>query len=200
MSDLVTLLQRQGVTGDLALELLERKSKTPSLQGLVVGGRYVSLDAKIDTSRVNAMLDSGVPPAANTDREFLMGSENGRQFQSRPEVGNAYKAVTEREGGSVTGKKYISQLARYPGDPEAWVSGRGDVAKILEQRGWGCDGAVKTKVRERDTPPSPGPEVAEDIVERETHKALEGQTVTKKEYLDTKEKVKNKIKPKWKKK
>ncbi len=197
--DLLSHLLRQGIPNDLAQELLQRKQNTPSLQGVVVQGRYVSLVPRGDGAKVNAMLESGVPPAANTDREFLMGSENGRQFQNRPEVGNQYKKVTESLGGSVQGKKYISQLARFPGDPEAWVSGRGDVQKVIDERGWGCDGAVKAKVREAESPPVPGPEVADDIVERETHKELEGQTVKKKEYLDTKEKVKNRLKPHWKK-
>lgn len=106
------------------------------------------------------MLALQSPPMSNTDREFLEGS--GEQFAKTPHMGDYYKSVAERHGKNVKGMKYISGLARFPGDPDAFVTGRGDVQRVCEARGWDCDGSVKVKGRK----PEPiGPyRVADDIV------------------------------------
>jgi hypothetical protein len=106
------------------------------------------------------------PPQSKTDREFLMGCCNGNQFEGREREGEYYKAVAEAHGQSVKGKKYLSSLARFPGDPEAWVDGRGDVERVLDKHGWGCDGTVKREVRNVGEPGG-GPAVAPHLVEEE---------------------------------
>lgn len=106
------------------------------------------------------MLALQSPPMSNTDREFLEGT--GEQFSKTPGMGDFYKRVAERHGQNTKGKTYISGLARFPGDPEAWVTGRGDVKRVCEQRGWDCDGSVKVKGVKPDTS---GPyRVADDLV------------------------------------
>lgn len=150
-------------------------------------------------SAFDRMVMNGRPPASVTDKEFMVGTENGRQFQKRPEVGNFYRRVAEREGQNIKGKKYISQLARYPGDPEAWVSGRGDVQARCDERGWGCDGSVKVKAKEAEEAAKPV-DVAPDILEREVLKAKEGKTMTKRQAEDLTHAVKEKLTPSWKKK
>jgi hypothetical protein len=145
---------------------------------------------------IDQMIVSCRPPKSNTDVEFLAGSENGRQFQGRPEQGDFYRRVAEKRGQNVKGKKYLSQLARYPGDPEAWVSSRGDVQKVLEERGWGSDGSVNVKNRPRGEAPKPV-DVAEDILERETTRAaLPG--MKPKERADLRERVRKRLKPSYK--
>ena len=154
---------------------------------------------RLDSLRpVDRMLVSGTPPSSKTDREFLMGTENGRQFQHRPEIGNYYRSVAEKRGQRVQGKKYISQLARFPGDPEAFVSGRGDVQKVCEQRGWGSGGLVDAKVRPREEAAQPV-DVASDIVDREVAKVPGYRALNKKQKREVKEKVKSRLKPSWKK-
>ncbi len=147
---------------------------------------------------VDRMLVTGVGPYLNTDSTFLEGTENGRQFQNRPEQGDFYAQVAKKHGQNVKGKKYLSQLARFPGDPEAFVSSRGDVQKVLEARGWGSDGAVNVKARQVDVKPAAPVEVADDIVHRETQSDLDGQTLTIKEYKEKFARTKEKIKPKYK--
>lgn len=88
------------------------------------------------------MLARQQPPCAVTDATFLRGNDNGSQFQDNPDRGDYLKRVAEEGGQMVKGKKYLAQLARFPGDPEAWVDGRGDVERVCRKRGWGCDGAV----------------------------------------------------------
>lgn len=116
--------------------------------------------------RLAEMLALQRPPQSNTDREFLMGRCNGSQFEGREREGDLYRSVAEAHGQDVSGKVYLGGLARFPGDPEAWVSGKGDVERVLDRRGWGCDGLVKREARGEGPPPQ-GPAVAPHLVEDE---------------------------------
>jgi hypothetical protein len=88
------------------------------------------------------MFALATPPQARTDSTFLSGNCNGSQFEHVPGRGDYLKEIAEARGQSVTGKVYKAGLARYPGDPEAWVSGRGDVERVARARGWGVEGDV----------------------------------------------------------
>lgn len=66
--------------------------------------------------------------------------------------------------GEESGKLYISQLARYPGDPRAYVSNASDVRRIAEEDNLTVDGAVNVK-RSRDVEPTPDIAIADDIVD-----------------------------------
>ena len=100
------------------------------------------------------MFALGAPPGCMTDAVFLEGHCNGNQFEKTPAHGDELRRVAESQGQSTTGKVYLGGLARYAGDPEAWVNGRSDVKRVCEQRGWGADGAVSVAVKgERRLPP-----------------------------------------------
>lgn len=96
--------------------------------------------------RLQDMLRSRTPPMANTDREFLAGHCNGNQFEGQDVLADQYRQMAHQGGVDVTGKVYLSGLARFPGDPEAWVNGKGDAQKVLEARGWGASGLIKREV------------------------------------------------------
>jgi hypothetical protein len=115
------------------------------LNGRVVSPEEFSAGCE-DTLR--AMLESRQGPSLMTDAVFLEGRGGGcyDQFDGNEAMGNYYRRVAESHGQDVTGKWYLSSLAAFPGDPRAWVSGRGDVAKVLEERGWGGEGAVSRPV------------------------------------------------------
>lgn len=108
---------------------------------------YIDCRQKGTSHNLAEMFALGQAPMANTDREFLEGRENGRQFEKNPELGDFYRREAEARGADVTGKVYLSGLAAFPGDPRAWVSGRGDVRRLCEDRGWGCEGSVSVPVR-----------------------------------------------------
>ena len=128
------------------------------------------------SARLAEMLALGAPPMSNTDREFLEGRCNGNQFDGGPlrqDIGDRFRKVAEAAGQSVKGKVYIGGLARFPGDPHAWVSDRGDVKRIVEGRGWKCEGSVEVnngsfalersaEFRERKPAPGPGLDRDED--------------------------------------
>jgi hypothetical protein len=51
-------------------------------------------------------------------------------------------AAAAAAGVDTNGKRYLSGLARYPNDPEAWVSDLSDVGRVVRERGWNCEGAL----------------------------------------------------------
>lgn len=113
----------------------------------------------------------GCPPQVVTDATFMRGTANGAQFEKTPYIGDGYKKLAARHGVNVKGKKYFSSLARFPGDPEAWVDSRGDVARLIAKRGWKCDGSVKVNaIRNDQEPEQVG--LADDIVQDEVAKVL----------------------------
>ena len=106
------------------------------------------------------------PGVAGTDAIFLQGHVNGNQFERQPEVGTHLRRMAEARGVDTSGKVYLSGLAAYQGDPEAWVSGRGDLLRVVSRRGWNCSGAVNHR-SPTGVSDGPGPDIplADDIVE-----------------------------------
>jgi len=133
---------------------------------------YEGMRRKGESHRMAEMLALQCPPMSDTDREFLEGHCNGNQFEKTLGLGNYYGRVAKEQGFSTTGKVYLSGLARYPGDPEAWVSGKGDVKRVIEQRGWSCRGAVNIKGEVK--PPSGGG-IASSLVTEKVAEMVEQQ-------------------------
>ena len=122
------------------------------------------------TPKMADMLASRCPPGTNnTDRAFLEGWGHTDQFEGdRSGYGERVRAVAAAAGVSTTGKRYLPSLAKYQGDPEAWVSDLGDVRRVCAKNGWGCPEAG-VRQRENDQPGLDDKpyEVAPDIVQRE---------------------------------
>lgn len=139
-------------------------------------------------------------PHLTTDASFLQGHCNGSQFAVNPILGDRYRDDAKAKGVDTTGKVYMHALADFPGDPRAWVSGRGDVQKVCEERGWGCSGAVNVK-RRFETRKAEAAPVADDIVARHVEEEIqahpEPQALDREEVT---EKVRKKLTPKWGKK
>lgn len=110
-----------------------------------VQAAYERMRAEGTSHRLAEMFALQQPPMSCTDREFLEGHCNGSQFAGQEHVGDYYRSVATAAGQDVTGKVYLSGLAAYPGDPQAWVSGRGDVERVVRQRGWSAEGLVNVK-------------------------------------------------------
>lgn len=144
--------------------------------------------------RLQEMFSSGRGPYLQTDSVYLEGVDNEDFYQKR---------LARQHGVAVTGKRYISQLARFPGDPQAFVSGRGDIQKICEQRGWGCEGAVKVKKQgPKKEPVFGGNDVADDILNEQVDKIVAQEPAAKRHLVDRrelKEQVRDKLKPRKKK-
>jgi hypothetical protein len=122
------------------------------------------------SERLAEMLALQSPPMSKTDKEFLENHVNGNQFEKVPQYGDALKSIAAEAGVDTTGQIYLEQLARFPGDPEGWVSDRGDVKRRLEQRpGWSSKGMVDHQ-GEAQAPKEV--EIAEDLVQNEVAEIL----------------------------
>lgn len=156
-------------------------------------------DAIAARERLEAMFASRQAPQSKTDREFLRGHCNGNQFEEHQGLGDYYERVARAHGVDPKGKVYLGSLAEYPGDPRAWVDGRGDVQRVVEERGWQCSGAVNVKARE----PLDGPKevgVAPDIVAAKVQDHLAALDPRERKAVDTvelSEKVAEELKPHW---
>jgi hypothetical protein len=122
------------------------------------------------TPRLAAMLATKSFPGFSSDDTFMKGGKSGEQFATNPGMYGHFAAMAEAEGVSVCGRKYMHGLARFPGDPEAWVAGKADVLRILQERGWSSTGAVEYTPPEPSTDPNEGEyRVAVDILDRAFH-------------------------------
>lgn len=148
--------------------------------------------------RFRDMLDSGRAPGCMTDSVFLAGlSTNGSQFEGQENVGDYYKTVAKAAGVDVQGKTYLSTLAERPGDPKAWVTGRGDVQRVLEERGWSGEGAVNVKARRDRAKPQPVG-IADDIVQEHVERRIAADPgLAEKPMEEVREQVRDEIKPHW---
>jgi hypothetical protein len=106
-------------------------------------------------SKLKDMLREGRAPYGSSDGTFLIGKWGNVPATARKKA--------ESLGASVNGRPYFSGLARFHGDPEAFVDSKDDIRKLCERRGWSCEGAVNVKAREVE--PKAGPVLAPDIVE-----------------------------------
>ena len=137
--------------------------------------RYWTMRIEGESHKMAEMLATkSFPGSKGTDRTFWQGREfGGGQFRDRPLIGKHHLALADKAGVSVVGKVYNGTLARYPGDPEAWVSDLGDVKRRCEERGWGCEGAITVKAAPAgDAEPQPY-RVADDLVERYVDEAID---------------------------
>lgn len=154
--------------------------------------RYEAMRATGQSHRFAEMAALRVFPGVMTDSVFLEGHCNGSQFAGQEKIGDHYRKIAEDAGQDVKGKVYISGLAQFPGDPRAWVDGRGDVKRLCEERNWSCDGAVS-----HDAPVLPAKEVGLDtqLVTKEVDQLMKQYPEMKREEVA--EDVWNMRKPHW---
>lgn len=121
------------------------------------------------------MFATRTTPLAKTDDTFFRGWQGtgGEQFGVDHQfVQDAYLGEAKRHGVSTNGKKYMHGLAEYPGDPRAWVGTRGEMVRLLEERGWGCE-QLGVKPR-NDSAPPPAPAIADDVRDELVGRYLNG--------------------------
>jgi hypothetical protein len=105
------------------------------------------------------------PGTGGTDRAFLQGTGSGGDLDRtlepiRKRRMARYKQLTGRK--MPDNARYFTQLARFPGDPQAVVSDRGEMKRRLEQGGHGCeDFGIK---RAESPPPDDTPKLDEKLV------------------------------------
>lgn len=158
---------------------------------------YIAMRLDGASHRLAEMIALGKPPMSDTDREFLAGHCNGNQFEGEEWVGDLYQKQALAAGVDPKGKIYLSGLARFPGDPEAWVNGKSDAKRVCEQRGWGAEGAIK--VTPRQAAPTQTT-IAADLVDSEVNRILSTVPEPDRPYVDTedlREQVIDRRQPHW---
>ena len=91
-------------------------------------------------------------PGLDTDDIFFSGQGTlDQQFGSEKHI-NRHVATAKKHGYKPSPNDvYYPGLARFQGDPEAFVSrsqGRSYIKKLCEKRGWACEGGVKVEHRQ----------------------------------------------------
>jgi len=119
------------------------------------------------------MLALRSPPRANSDRELFAGVGTLDKQIGDPEHLDALVGAAKRRGYRPNPNDvYQPGLARFPGDPEAFVpatGGRSHIKRVCEKRGWACHGAVEVKAVEGEPKHVP---LAKSIVDREVRAKL----------------------------
>lgn len=153
-----------------------------------------------DEERLAEMLSLGATPHCVSDQTYMKGHANGSQFEKCRHMGDYYRHEAEAHGGNTNGKRYVSGLARFPGDPEAWVTGRDDIRRVIESRpGWSCQGAVDIDGHGGSPAPKEAVEVADDLLDKYTVQVAS--TLPNPDRIDLddlRSQVKERIKPKSK--
>lgn len=129
--------------------------------------RYIKMRKAGESHSMAEMLATRSFPGVRTDSTFNEGRCNGNQFESHPGLGNHYQGIAAAAGVSTTGKTYLSSLADFPGDPKAWVSGRGDILRVCEERGYKCSGAVEYQPDSWAHEPQSDVTIGDDIIQNE---------------------------------
>ena len=134
------------------------------------------------------------PGCKGLDRNFLQGRPlSGGQFDETPMVGRHHIAKAEAAGVNVVGKLYNGTLARFPGDPEAWVDSLHDVKTICERRGWSAEGAIHVAAS-LDSDQEPGPyRVADDLVDDHVAQVLDERPELAPRALEIREEVRGRL-------
>jgi putative FmdB family regulatory protein len=109
-------------------------------------------------------------PQVKTSNTFLAGRPmGGGQFSDKTR--DHMLRMAREAGVSTDGKAYDGRIARFPGDPEAWVQSPDDVKRVLEKRGWSAEGDINVK-GEQKAPRADIP-LANDLVAEKVELVLE---------------------------
>jgi len=167
-------------------------SRDPGVQA-----HYELCRARGTSHSLAEMFALGAPPMSDSDREFLEGRGGCyEQFEGNRLINSDYRGQARRAGVDVAGAVYISGLADYPGDPRAWVRGKGDVKRLCEERNLTSLGAVRHQGQASE--PVARPVLADDIVDRLVARRLEGMPAGERaDVLEVREEVKALHTPAW---
>lgn len=134
----------------------------------VIGRDGISVEPQSteeDQARLKDMFAARRAPGANTDQQIGREGDVEHQFKGREKVLQNYLKVAEKHGFT-PGRNdfYEPSIARFPGDPQAWVpngGGYGYMKKRCEEEGWQAEGAFSTTYVESIQEEKP---LADDLV------------------------------------
>jgi hypothetical protein len=137
------------------------------------GAFYFRARMQGSSDRAAAMYALQKTARIETDDVFFQGAKPlYEQFESQQALNRTLRESKKRGFTPDKNAIYYPNLARFRGDPEAYVTramGRSYIRKLLENRGWSAEGGVNVKGREPESDPLDAKNckpLGEDIVRR----------------------------------
>ena len=167
------------------------KSKTIAR---IVNGEYISCDDDPPPeSRMDEVLRNRKMPAIRTDAQFLANHGTlDKQFEGDARQLDAITDTAKKHGYNPSpNDTYIPTLARFPGDPLAFVpsgSPKGHIKKVCEATDRACEGDVKVERARKE--PAKTVRLGEDLVQEEAAQRI---MENPEEALKPKEQLRNEI-------
>jgi hypothetical protein len=134
------------------------------------------------TPKFAEMLTLQQPPGVKTDSTYLANSQsvasvvNNGTYQERVLMRRTIEAAAKHGHRPNKNDVYEPQLARFPGDPLAFVpsdSPRHHIQKVCEEQSKECSGAVNVKHRQPERDPLETPRgLGEDMVQEKMVEAV----------------------------
>ena len=125
--------------------------------GVTRGAQYAQMRLNGTAHSLAEMVALQQCAGIETDDTFFQGSKPlYDQFGSQKHLNTFLKAAKRRGFTPSVNSTYFPGLARFQGDPEAFVTraqGRSYIRKLCEKRGWACEGGVNVKHREPESDP-----------------------------------------------
>ena len=166
----------------------------PKTIGKIIGGKYISCDDNPPPeSRMDEVLKSRRMPSIRTDAQFL--ANHGTLDKQFAGDNRQLKAVTDTAKSlgynPNPNDTYIPTLARFPGDPLAFVpagSPKSHIKKVCEATDRACEGDVTVNRPRKD--PAKTVRLGEDLVQEEAEQLI---MRNPEEALKPKEQLRNEI-------
>ena len=134
----------------------------------VVQDRYAVMRRSGESHNMAEMLCLRRGPALNTDSTFMRDRGNNRHLDSVDPVSRQhYMDMARKAGISIQGRDYIPGLARFPGDPDAWVDSRADVERVARDHNMTVMSPTINVEAPRYYDPGPEIQVDPELVQRE---------------------------------
>lgn len=139
--------------------------------GRIVNGKYINCDDNPPPeSRMTETLKSRKFPPIRTDSTFLANHGTlDKQFEGDDRQLEAVVEAARKRGYNPNpNDTYIPSLARYTGDPLAFVPAgnpRGHIKKVCEETDRACEGAVEVGRTQKE--PEKTVPLAEDLIQEE---------------------------------
>ena len=162
--------------------------------GKVIDGEYVSFDdSPPPESRLREVLDGRKMPAIRTDAQFLANHGTlDKQFEGDARQLEAVTNAAKSHGYTPSpNDTYIPTLARFPGDPLAFVpsdSPKNHIKKVCEATDRACEGDVS--VNREPKKPQETVRLGEDLIQEEAAMRI---VENPEEALKPKEQLRNEI-------
>ena len=123
-------------------------------------------------SRAKELCNQDFCVGLSTDTSWRAGLNGRDEFRGVKWLREKAERKARAAGVNPTGKRFMSQLARFEDDPQAWVDSKADIKRVCEKEGFRCRGAVNVEAPERDPEPAKPYRVADDIVDRTVREKL----------------------------